>query len=98
MCNAFGFWPCGRPSTPDLEDCSSASEDRRTAVSPFRSLPELHPHEVELRVAVKDLSRDVAPEKFRSKAKSVGGFVFGLLVFPQGTKSAPEHARKNRPG
>ena len=21
-----------------------------------------------------------------------------LLVFPQGTKSAPEHARKNRPG
>lgn len=25
-----------------------------------------------------DLSRDVAPEKFRSKAKSVGGFVFGL--------------------
>ena len=27
----------------------------------------------------------------------VGGFVFGLLVFPQGTKSAPEHARKNRP-
>ncbi|CAJ1328463.1 unnamed protein product, partial [Effrenium voratum] len=75
-----------------------ATKDRRTAVSPFRSLPELHPHEVELRVAVKDLSRDVAPEKFRSKAKSVGGFVFGLLVFPQGTKSAPEHARKNRPG
>ena len=26
-----------------------------------------------------DLSRDVAPEKFRSKAKSVGGFVFGQL-------------------
>lgn len=74
------------------------TKDRRTAVSPFRSLPELHPHEVELRVAVKDLSRDVAPEKFRSKAKSVGGFVFGLLVFPQGTKSAPEHARKSRPG
>ena len=68
--------------------------------------------------ASEDLSRDVAPEKFRSKAKSVGGFVFGsepqasvaqllgfsqslllrLLVFPQGTKSAPEHARKNRPG
>ena len=24
-----------------------------------------------------DLSRDVAPEKFRSKAKGVGGFVFG---------------------
>ena len=75
----------------------------------------------------------MAPEKFRSKAKSDGGFVFGplvctawaglgragqgwaglgmgqisqtwrrgvarLLVFPQGTKSAPEHARKNRPG
>ena len=28
---------------------------------------------------VEDLSRDVAPEKFRSKAKSVGGFVFGPL-------------------
>ena len=26
---------------------------------------------------IQDLSRDVAPEKFRSKAKSVGGFVFG---------------------
>lgn len=87
----------GRGMARQSDRCASAKE-RRTAVSPFRSLPELHPHEVELRVSVKDLSRDVAPEKFRSKAKSVGGFVFGLLVFPQGTKSAPEHARKNRPG
>ena len=30
-------------------------------------------------VLAEDLSRDVAPEKFRSKAKSVGGFVFGQL-------------------
>merc|ERR1711959_438038 len=61
------------------------------------TLPDLHPHEVELRASVKELSREVAPEKFRSKTKGVGGFVFGLLVFPQGTKSAPEHAKKNRP-
>merc|ERR1719230_2209532 len=77
------------------EGRAASSKDRR-AVSPFRTLPELHPHEVELRVAVKELSREVAPEKFRSRTKSVGGFVFGLLVFPQGTKSAPEHAKKNR--
>merc|ERR1711939_769015 len=31
-----------------------------------------------------------------SKTKSVGGFVFGLLVFPRGTRSAPDHAKKNR--
>ncbi|CAK0880704.1 unnamed protein product, partial [Prorocentrum cordatum] len=87
----------GRGLLRDCDARATSSKDRRTAVSPFRSLPDLHPHEVELRVAVTDLSREVAPEKFRSKTKSVGGFVFGLLVFPQGTKSAPEHARKNRP-
>mmetsp|Transcript_119963 Transcript_119963/g.233518 ORF Transcript_119963/g.233518 Transcript_119963/m.233518 type:complete len:1330 (-) Transcript_119963:135-4124(-) len=87
----------GRSLARECDARASSSKDRRTAVSPFRSLPDLHPHEVELRVAVKDLSREVAPEKFRSRTKGVGGFVFGLLVFPQGTKSAPEHARKNRP-
>ncbi len=45
---------------------------------------------------VTELSRPIAPEKFRSKTQSVGGFVFGLLIFPRGTKSAPEHAKKNR--
>jgi hypothetical protein len=51
---------------------------------------------VELRVPVTELSRPIAPEKFRSKTEAVGGFVFGLLIFPRGTKSAPEHAKKNR--
>eukprot|EP00434_Breviolum_minutum_P027079 symbB.v1.2.023947.t2/scaffold2232.1/size85206/4 len=61
----------GRVGRGVARSTPTTNKDRRTAVSPFRSLPELHPHEVELRVAVKDLSRDVAPEKFRSKAKSV---------------------------
>lgn len=47
----------------------------------------MHPHEVELRVPVTELSRPIAPEKFRSKIEAVGGFVFGLLIFPRGTKS-----------
>ena len=62
----------------------------------FHTLPPLHPHEVELRVPIAELGGELAAEKFRSRTASVGGFIFGLLIFPRGTKSAPEHAKKNR--
>lgn len=94
--------PCGRENPSSEDPCSHESDPSTTSEtdeelrSRFKTLPPLHPHEVELRVPVTELSRPIAPEKFRSRIESVGGFVFGLLIFPRGTKSAPEHAKKNR--
>ncbi|CAD7959963.1 unnamed protein product, partial [Amoebophrya sp. A25] len=78
-------------SAPDSDPSTESEEDLR---SRFKTLPPLHPHEVELRVPVTELSRPIAPEKFRSKISAVGGFVFGLLIFPRGTKSGRQEGGK----
>ncbi|CAD7936792.1 unnamed protein product [Amoebophrya sp. A120] len=81
-----------RSSTYEHPEAVEDVEDVRTR---FKTLPPLHPHEVELRVPVTELSRPIAPEKFRSKIESVGGFVFGLLIFPRGTKSGRQDNTKD---